>query len=321
MKTNRVTSPSPVLILSLLGVVAFCLAIKLDTARRAGMPEESEEINPLKTLLGDGRRLFANHVFVKADVYFHSGYYPSIFDDQSSFHTPHMALYSGAVDQEKNTREAKQRKPLFNILKPDDADGSPGAARDIIERFSHNFYPVRHTHLDQQGKPGDMREILPWLRLTVELDPHNVDAYVVASYWLRREFKKDAEAEAFLRDGLKHNPDSCEIYFELGRLQLEDHQQPDRARNLWLLALRKWDQTEAGQPEPNRFIYLQVTGQLAKLEEHQGDYARALYHLRALREISPQQTAVDEWIAGVWEKLGAEETVHPLNSGKGGVVR
>jgi len=31
-------------------------------------------------LLGDGRRLFANHFFIMADVYFHSGYYPSVFD-------------------------------------------------------------------------------------------------------------------------------------------------------------------------------------------------------------------------------------------------
>ena len=30
--------------------------------------------------MGDSRRLFANQFFVEADVYFHSGYYPTIFD-------------------------------------------------------------------------------------------------------------------------------------------------------------------------------------------------------------------------------------------------
>ena len=34
----------------------------------------------MKVLLGDGRRLYRESPVYKADIYFHSGYYPSIFD-------------------------------------------------------------------------------------------------------------------------------------------------------------------------------------------------------------------------------------------------
>ncbi len=51
----------------------------------------------LNVLMGDSRRMFANHFFVKADAYFHSGFYPTVFDNREAFQTPHMAEDSGTV--------------------------------------------------------------------------------------------------------------------------------------------------------------------------------------------------------------------------------
>ena len=42
-------------------------------------------------------RIFANSSFVEADAYYHSGYYPTIFDNKSAFQTPHIAEDTGAV--------------------------------------------------------------------------------------------------------------------------------------------------------------------------------------------------------------------------------
>ena len=53
---------------------------------------------------------------------------------------------------------------------------------------------------------------------------------------------KVAEAEKFLRDGLRANPDSYEILFELGRLYYESEHDAARARNVWELALRRWQE-------------------------------------------------------------------------------
>src|ERR1700722_20376384 len=44
-----------------------------------------------KVAIGDSGKMFANSFYVKADEYYHSGYYPTIFDDNTAFKTAHMA--------------------------------------------------------------------------------------------------------------------------------------------------------------------------------------------------------------------------------------
>jgi|GEM_PF-128679 len=286
--------------LPLLLVICFCLATDLNGWFQSRQNGQDSSGSFLDTALGETRRMFASQFFTEADVYFHSGYYPTIFDNQTAFHTPHMALYTGTEDLEKNDREAAKHKPLLNTVNLNDEDGSPGAARNWIDEFSRNFYPVRHTHLNEVGKPGEVAEILPWLKLCVELDPHQVDAYVVASYWLRQPaLHKSAEAETFLREGLRANPDSCEILFELGRIQWQDKHDADRARNLWETGLRKWETVESRQPEPNKIIHSQLLAQLAKLEEQQGNYASALQYLARLKTVSPSPDSIQAWIEKV----------------------
>jgi hypothetical protein len=183
-----------------------------------------------KILLGDSRVLFANHFYVKADEYYHSGYYPTIFDNRDAFETPHMAADTGAVNSKNHGPEA----------------GFLGPPRDWIDAFGRHFFPDRHTHLDEGGPDGDLsssdnvREILPWLKLSADLDPDNVQTFTVTAYWLRVRMHKVAEADAFLHEGLRHNPDSYDILFELGRLYDEDYHDTDRARNVWKQAVRKW---------------------------------------------------------------------------------
>ena len=169
----------------------------------------------LKVLLGDGRRLFANHFFVQADVSFHSGYYPSIFDQaRAPKDTSHLTAKEGEPAAEEHEKQ-------MNFL---------GPPRDWIERFGRHFIITEHTHLEGNNE----REILPWLKLSAELDPQKIETYTVAAYWLR-DLGKVKEAEDFLREGLRNNPDSYEILFELGRLYYENNHDPARARNVWEL--------------------------------------------------------------------------------------
>ena len=66
-----------------------------------------KEDNHEQVLLGDGRKLFANHFFVKADVSFHSGYYPSIFDQaQPSKDTRHMMEHHEHAEGAANEHDA-----------------------------------------------------------------------------------------------------------------------------------------------------------------------------------------------------------------------
>src|SRR5262245_14288817 len=194
-----------VLTLLLLATASFSLATVLQPRALSWSKRGRDSNNVLKLLLGDGRRLFANHFFVKADVSFHSGYYPSIFDQtQAPTNSQHMTAPEGSHAEEEHEK-------AMNFL---------GPPRDWIEAFGRHFQITEHTHLSG----GKEREILPWLRLSAELDPERVDTYTVAAYWLRG-LGKVTEAEQFLREGLRANPDSYEILYELGRLYYESYKE------------------------------------------------------------------------------------------------
>ena len=64
-------------------LTALALAIALTTGGRllAWQAERVPEAGSVfDLLLGESRRAFAMHAFIKADAYFHSGFYPSVFD-------------------------------------------------------------------------------------------------------------------------------------------------------------------------------------------------------------------------------------------------
>ncbi|MGA1238246.1 MAG: hypothetical protein ACO34E_15445, partial [Limisphaerales bacterium] len=70
-------------VLLLLGLL-WCAGLSMAPAiglRTVG-GQADREAGFLSMLLGDGRRLFANHFFAKADAYFHRGRYPTIFDQR-----------------------------------------------------------------------------------------------------------------------------------------------------------------------------------------------------------------------------------------------
>lgn len=222
---DTATSPArylEFLVPGLLLTLAFGLAAWLGPRLEVQFPERADLDDPLAVLLGDTRQLFANSFFVKADAYFHSGYYPTIYDDNAPFKTPHIGEDSGTMES-KNSG---------------DENGFLGQPHDWIERLNRNFFPSEHTHLDGGGVDGEgateVKEIMPWLKISAELDVHRVETYLVTAYWLRNRMHKVNEAEQFLRDGLRANPDNAALLFELGQLYFESRNQPGQARNLYL---------------------------------------------------------------------------------------
>jgi tetratricopeptide (TPR) repeat protein len=307
--------PSPALILALLLTVELCLATCLQPRALAwtqGRPSD----HLMQVLLGDGRQILANQMFVEADVYFHSGYYPSVFDQ---LHAPtnaqHMTLAAAphpahqtegdahlhgrhAEDEQENLRdphaEAEHEKAMSFL----------GPPANWIERFGRKFAITSHTHLAN----GREREILPWLRLSAELDPHRVETYTVAAYWLRRDLGKVKEAEEFLREGLNANPSSYELLLDLGRLYSESYHDTVRARNLWTAALRRWLEQEPKKSEPDVTALGQITVRLARLEQTEGHYAKAieLLEIALAHKASPHPEALREQIQALRLKLAAQ---------------
>ncbi len=274
--------PAPYFILVLLAAVCFSVATYLEP-RVADWNKRGQSGSVLKLLLGDGRRLFANHFFVKADVSFHSGYYPSIFDQRKAPKgSRHMTAKEGEPEEEEHERQ-------MNFL---------DQPKDWIERFGRHFMVTEHTHL--QG--GDEREILPWLRVSADLDPQRVDTYTVAAYWLR-DLGKVKEAEDFLHEGLRNNPNSYEILFELGRLYYQNYHDIVRARNVWELALRKWFGQESGKKEADLLQFEQIAVNLGRLEEQAGNYERSVALLELARKASPNPAALQLQIDDLKQKI------------------
>ena len=289
--------PAPGYILALLLTLAFTLATWLQPHAINWNRTRAKSDNLLNIVMGDARRLFANHFFIKSDEYFHSGYYPSIFD-QGRTKEVHIAEQASAENE--TGHDHKEHEEGMDFLQP---------PHDWIEAFGRNFFNTEHTHLDEGGKVAEM---LPWLRISAELNPQRVDTYTVAAYWLRGPMKHPKEAEAFLREGQRANPDSYEILFELGRLYRDNYHNPDHARNLFELAEQKLEAQEKKTGQPDLLGKRQILVSLSRLEEEEGNLPEAIRQLERLRDAFPPENKADR------QKFEEQilELQHKLNAGK-----
>jgi tetratricopeptide (TPR) repeat protein len=260
-------------------------------------------------IFGDSRRLFANQFSAKADQYFHSGYYPSIFDQRVQAQDPehkhdencNHENESGHVHDENCNHEKDGPGSNLPGTKQDHAEdhsdhsveaceekaGAWNVANDWIARFGQNFRVTEHTHLEGASR----RELLPWLRISAQLDPHQIGTYLVGSYWLRRT-EKSVEAEKFVREGLAANPQNCELIFELGRIYLIDRKNTGRAQNLFEMALVRWDVQERTKEKPDLILLANIASNLARVEESKGQYDNAIRHLELASKASPHPEAM-----------------------------
>jgi tetratricopeptide (TPR) repeat protein len=294
--------------LLLLALLVFCFGLAAGLLPRFQSLEISRHQSDdfFSLLLGDSSRLFANSFSTKADAYYHSGYYPTIFDNNEAFKTLHMAEDTGAVASHNQGDETSFMGP----------------PRDWIDAFGRHFIPNRHTHLDEGGPTDDLstsdnvREILPWLELSAKLDPDNVQTYTVTAFWLRERMHKDKEAEEVLREGLRNNPQSYEILFELGRLYNESYHDPDRARNVWELAVRYWLKLSSDDQRENKLLFEEITTNLGQVEDKAGNFSQALNWYQAAQKVSLAPENLQKLIDGVKKKMDGQSqppVPKPLN--------
>ena len=283
------TSRTACLLLVFLLEACFSMACRLQLHERE-LIGQAQSGDILQIVLGDAKRMFANHFFIKADVYFHRGYYPD-FMQQSYAQGPtevHIA-------ERHDPGEPAEDESKVDFL---------GKPKNWIDGFGRNFYPSHHSHRDA---PGEAREILPWLALSADLDPHQTETYRVGAYWLISNMGKINEAEQFLRQGLRANPDSYDILYDLGLLYLENRHDPERARNIWELAERRWQEQDEAGNDPDIIAYDSIEAHLAALEEGQGNLPRALDYLESELLVTPVPDAVKQHIADVKQKIAAQK--------------
>lgn len=285
------------LLLIALFILCFGLGAAVQPRFQAIENDRGDSDNFFIRIFGTSSRLFANAAFVKADAYYHSGYYPTIFDNNEAFKTPHMAADTGAVASHNEGEET----------------AFMGPPRNWIDAFARNFIPNRHTHLDEGGPADDLssssevREILPWLDLATELNPQDIRTYLVISYWLRTSLNQPSEAEHVLRGGLRANPHNPQLLFELGRIYFDNYHDPVHARKIWEAGLQSWTLEKPGitqskrlQPDnadfDDRFVFEQLQMHLAQLEGSLGNREAAIARLQQAKLASPKPADVEKMI-------------------------
>ena len=269
--------------LTLLLVSAFAMATILQPIAVDWNPRASS--GALNMLLGESRRNVAFFVYREADIAFHSGYYPTIFDQGEVPKTTGMTTEQHGHDEEEHEKE------MAFLGKP----------RDWIDAFGRNFKVTEHTHLES----GREREILPYLKVSAELNPNRIETYTVASFWLRTKLGKVKEAEDFLRDGLRNNPDSYEILLELGNLYHESRRDDTRAGNVWRLALKHWITQNAKRERKDQDLFEleQIAFRLADLEEKAGNLEEAINLLNLTKRASPNPQVIEKQIEEIRKRI------------------
>jgi tetratricopeptide (TPR) repeat protein len=292
-------------VLVLLLVVAFSLAAYLEPRQSATEERVGRSESFLAMVLGEGRSLFANEVFAKADAYFHRGNYPSIFEVDARREENHMA--GAAKGEQSDSPEADHDDHAGHAHEHEHSDAEEpdepiSRGKDWIENFGRKFRAADHVHLEK----GAEREMLPWLKLSAELDPHSIESYTVSAYWLRERLGKTDEAEQFLREGLRKNPNHPELLNELAWLNFENRNDLSRARNLWRAALRRWHEVEEPKEKPNEFLAERILGGLMQVEIRDGRLPEALEYLLQLKQVSPNPDTVQNRIDELRARMAIE---------------
>jgi tetratricopeptide (TPR) repeat protein len=285
---------APSLVFALLFTVAFTLATSVQL-RVPAWSDSRQTDGAFKKLLGDGRRLFAGQFVEIADVYLHSGYYPSIFDRRDPNAAKAVTGGTGGhenCEHEGHTHEDhdEEHEKQMAFL---------GPPRDWIEAFGRRFKITEHTHLEG----GQEREVLPWLKLAIEMDPQLISTYTATAFWLRKHLGKIKEAEDVLREGIRNNPNSFEILFEMGVLYHDDYKDDARARNIWGLALKRWNAQSSEAKAASSDVYSAITINLARLENDAGNWQLAIQYFELAKQVSPHPEGIQKQIDEIESRI------------------
>lgn len=305
----------PTLMAVFLAALAFTLATAVEPQFRNLTVSGSDE-GAFTKLLGDGRRMFSGQAVELADVYLHSGFYPSIFDSRDASAPKAISGKGGDRDDDSDHHEEHEHDKHGNCVHGDEHDAAHeeamsfmGPPRDWLEAFIRNFRITQHTHLEN----GEEREVLPWLKLAIELNPQALPTYIDTSYWLWRRLGRLEDARSILREGIRNNPSSPELLFEMGLLYEQGDKDDGKARNIWLGALRLWEQQTPQAKTNNLDYYGKITANLGHLEGEAGNVSLAINYYKQAKTVSPNPEAIQKRMDEVLVRWRPPTNAAPVN--------
>jgi tetratricopeptide (TPR) repeat protein len=153
----------------------------------------------------------------------------------------------------------------------------------LFEKWADTLLPNIHVH----PEGTDINEILPWLRFSTAMDPHNMDAYLNAAFWLAGQGERPDLAETILLEAQQNNPADYRVYQQKGRLYMVE-QQSEKAAGSLEAGIRLWPGRQDSQDEQTRLDLAQMLACRAFLYEMKGKKEKALELFKQSFALSPQ---------------------------------
>jgi tetratricopeptide (TPR) repeat protein len=160
----------------------------------------------------------------------------------------------------------------------------------FFQRVGNAISPTHHVHLSGAATG----EMMPWIKMSLLSDPHNIESYLIASYWLAGpQINRPDKARETLLYGQTRNPRSHELQTELAILALRQGDTAEAKRFLDA-GLTLWPGTRDPKTGAAILDKEQLLTYRALLYEDDGQIPQALAAWREILRILPDRTDVRE---------------------------
>lgn len=159
-------------------------------------------------------------------------------------------------------------------------------------RLGRAITPEGHVHLRAEG----VNELAPWLYFATRANPHNVEAYIVAAFWLAGEGGRPDLAARVLDEARSNNPRNYRVYLEKGRLALKNDNAAEAAR-AFDAALRLWESDSGTDKVQARLDRAEMSIYRGLLFENNGEITGALNCYGDMLKLFPERSGIRERVA------------------------
>ena len=181
----------------------------------------------------------------------------------------------------------------------------------LYQRWAEAIRPSLHAHTHGYT----VAEIMPWLRFTTDLNPHNVEAYLTTAYWLATAIKRPDIAEQVLLEAQRNNPDDYRILSERAQAFFQKREDA-KAAALLDAGIRLWPSGQDPNDEQSKLELSRMLSYRGFLYELKGgDRRQVLALLKRAQELAPANEGIARRVKALEQGIDLTEKDRELWEG------
>ena len=147
--------------------------------------------------------------------------------------------------------------------------------------------PEEHLHLEHD----DIKEMMPWLWLSLRMNPQDIESFRVTAYWLATAANRWDEAQNVLVEAQQNNPYQYQVQLDRGRLYLRMNQRKQAAQR-FDAALRFLPRTTGVDESLVKLETAEILMYRSLLYEAAGETDRSIALLKVIVRLFPERTSL-----------------------------